>query len=172
MLSKVCGAAALSDQSSRLHPRIPQAVVLVLCIPPWSITAAAAAAGSTPTTNCRRHALPTSGGCKPHTVLRARRVSDMIVTLLRRPHLGGAGQAQRAAAGEREAGGGHGACQDGAEGVHHPVPRGLQRLVQCHHPPPRHAGAAPSLLHCMLRGLHACTCKAAPPAARMAQPVH
>ena len=46
----------------------------------------------------------------------------------------------------RPAGGGHGAHEDGAEGVHHSVPGGLQRLEQRHHAPPGHAGAC--------RGVH------------------
>ncbi len=57
MLSKVCGAAALSDQYSRLHPRIPQAVVQVLCIS--LVHHSGGGGGRQYTANCRRHALPT-----------------------------------------------------------------------------------------------------------------
>ena len=57
-----------------------------------------------------------------------------------RPNQRGPGAAQQRAAAEREAGGEYGAQQDGAARVHHPLPGGLQRLVQRHLAPPRYAG--------------------------------
>jgi hypothetical protein len=62
----------------------------------------------------------------------------------RRPDLGRARAAQQQPAAERKAGGEYGAAENGAEGVHHPVPGRLQRLVQRHQPPHGHAGQRPS----------------------------
>lgn len=61
-----------------------------------------------------------------------------------RPDLGRAWAAQQQPAAERETGGEYGAAEDGAEGVHHPVPGRLQRLVQRHQPPHGDAGQRPS----------------------------
>lgn len=73
--------------------------------------------------------------------LRRRRLMPALPCPTDRPHLGRARQAQQHAAEQRAAGGGHGAHEDGAEGVHHPVPGGLQRLEQRHHAAPCDAGA-------------------------------
>jgi hypothetical protein len=57
-----------------------------------------------------------------------------------RSHLCCPRQAQHLPSEQLPSGGDDGAPEDGAERVHHPLPGGLQRLEQCHHTAPRHAG--------------------------------
>ena len=59
-----------------------------------------------------------------------------------RPDLRGTRPQEQYVAEQRQAGGEHGPLQDGAEGVHHPVPGRLQRLEQRHHEAAGHAGKA------------------------------